>query len=164
MNAITHIRLSAAIAFLGLCVAPLQAQSDPVKVSGRVFQEEVVTAPDGRRAVRHVPAARLYPGNEVIYEVTYANVGKKPTEQVVITNPLPADLGYRPSPARDEGTVFEVSVDHGVTYGDLALLKVREGSGLRAARASDITHVRWTINEPVQPGQAGKVALRAVIR
>lgn len=164
MNATTRTRFLPAMALVLSGVVPVHAQGNPVKVSGSVFQEEIVTAPDGKRAVRHVPASRLYPGNEVIYEVTYANVGKKPTEQVVITNPLPADLGYRPSPARDEGTVFEVSVDGGATYGDLALLKVREGSGQRAAHASDITHVRWTINEPVQPGQAGKVALRAVIR
>lgn len=141
------------------------SQAELVKVSSRVFQEETVIAPDGTRAVRHVPAANLHAGSELVYEVTYSNVGNKPTAQVIITNPLPSDLAYRSVPGRSTGAAFDVSVDNGETYGPLASLTVQEpGGAKRPARESDITHVRWTINEPVAPGQEGKVSLRAVVR
>lgn len=151
-----------ALAF-GLCSASVQAEL--VKVSGHVYQEEAVLQPDGTRGVRYVPPSKLYPGSEVIYEVTYSNVGAKPTQQVIITNPLPTDLAYRSEPGRPAGTAFDVSVDDGHTYGPLASLFFKDAAGsTRPARESDITHVRWTINDPVKPGEAGKVSLRAVIR
>lgn len=150
-----------AVAFCWSCAA----WAELVKVSGRVFQEQTVVAPDGSHAVRHLPAANLQSGSELVYEVTYSNVGSKPTAQVIITNPLPSDLAYRSVPGRAEDAVFDVSVDGGETYGPLAAMTVGQSDGLRRpAQESDITHVRWTINEPVKPGQQGKVSLRAVVR
>ncbi|MGQ0622056.1 MAG: hypothetical protein ACT4QA_19415 [Panacagrimonas sp.] len=164
MNAFTR-RLLLPVCTLVLGGWSAFAQAELVKVSGRVYQEETVVAPDGSRGVRHVPASRLFPGSEVIYEVSYSNVGAKTTSQIIITNPLPSDLSYRSAPGRPAGTSFDVSVDNGGTYGALATLVVGEYGGTkRPARESDITHVRWTINDPVKPGQAGKVTLRAVIR
>lgn len=159
-------RVFLAVSTLACGLWPVFAQAELVKVSSRVYQEETVVAPDGSRGVRHVPASRLYSGSELIYEVSYSNVGPKPTSQVIITNPLPSDLSYRSAPGRPAGTAFDVSVDNGETYGPLTSLSIREAgrAAPRPARESDVTHVRWTINDPVRPGEVGKVRLRAVVR
>lgn len=131
------------------------ASPDFIKLRTQVFQEQLVTDADGRRRVQRVPAARVASGGEVVYEVGYSNTGTQPV-QVVITNPLPADLVYRSYAARSVGAQLEVSVDGGHSFG--ALDKVL------AAGARDITHVRWKTARAIEPGEAGYVSFRAKVR
>ena len=65
-----------------------------------MFQEVDVKAADGTMHNERVPAAKVVPGTEVIYVITYRNAGKQPATEVVITNPIPAELAYRPERAR----------------------------------------------------------------
>ena len=61
-----------------------------------MYQEVDVVNADGTTHTERVPAAKVVPGTEVIYVITYHNVGKQPATEVVITNPIPAELAYRP--------------------------------------------------------------------
>lgn len=157
-------RLVLLAAACAICSLPGYASPDFIKVRAQVYQEHVVVAADGLRRVQRVPAANLASGSEVIYEVGYSNTGPKPA-QVIITNPLPADLVYQSYAARSVGAQIEVSVDRGQSFGPLNKLRLAGLDGRsRPAQATDITHVRWKTARPVKPGEAGYVSLRARLR
>lgn len=145
--------------------APLGLSSpDFIKLRTQVFQERWGIDGNGKRIVERVPAANVRPGSEVIYEVGYSNTGPRPM-QVVITNPLPADLVYQSYAARSVGAKLEMSVDRGRSFGTLDKLRVAGPGGTsRPATADDITHVRWKTARPIKPGEAGKVSLRAMVK
>lgn len=143
------------VAALLACALPLQASPGFIKLSTQVFQEQRVVGADGKSHLRRVPAANFHPGSEVIYEVGYSNTGTKPA-QVIITNPLPADLIYQSYAARAVGASLEVSLDQGQSFAPL--------KQVGADRYDNITHVRWKTVRAIQPGEAGAVSLRAKLK
>ncbi|MCC2655649.1 MAG: conserved repeat domain [Panacagrimonas sp.] len=153
-----------AIPALALWASQGFASPDFIKVNTNVYTEQWVVGADGKRRVQRVPAANVRSGSEVIYEVGYSNTGPQPM-QVVITNPLPADLVYQSYAARSVGAQLEVSVDGGVSFAPLTTQVVRGLDGqTRPATAADITHVRWKTARPIRPGEAGYVSLRAKVK
>jgi uncharacterized repeat protein (TIGR01451 family) len=149
---------------LALWAAQGLASPDLIKVNTQVYQEQWVVDADGKRRVQRVPAANVRPGSEVIYEVGYSNTGPQPM-QVIITNPLPADLVYQSYAARSVGAQLEVSVDGGIRFAPLAAQRVNLVDGqTRPATAADITHVRWKTARPIRPGEGGHVSLRAKVK
>lgn len=150
----------AASAFLWLGVAHA---AGGLQLSNQVFQEIEITGADGQTERKTVPAATVVPGTEVLYVITYTNTGDKLAEKVAITNPLPAELEYvsvvGPAPAH------QVSVDGGMQYGALASLTVTGADGKpRTAKATDVTHVRWTLDTTLKPGDGGNVAFKARLK
>lgn len=159
----TRLALWAAPA-LAFWAAQGLASPDFIKLKTQVFQEQWVVGADGTRRVQRVPAANVRPGSEVIYEVGYSNTGPQPM-QVVITNPLPADLVYQSYAARSVGAQLEVSVDGGTHFAALDAQRVKLIDGqTRPATAADITHVRWKTARPIGPGEGGYVSLRARVK
>jgi hypothetical protein len=55
-------------------------------------------------------------------------------------------------------------VDGGKTWGPLASLKVALADGSsRAALASDVTHIRWSLGRPIAAGSGGELSFRGVV-
>jgi uncharacterized repeat protein (TIGR01451 family) len=132
-----------------------------LELKNEVFQEVEVKSADGKTERKIVPASRVLPGTEVQYVVTYVNKGEHTAGQVAITNPIPKELEYISAAGLGE---VEVSVD-GKTYGPLAALRVTDVDGKeRAAKPSDVTHVRWRIASSLKPGEEGKVSFRARLK
>lgn len=155
---------TALVAALLLVATGAQASPELIKLRTTVFQEQTVRGADGQSHTQRVPATRVEPGSEVVYEVGYSNTGSEPM-QVIITNPMPEDLVYQSYAARAVGAQIQVSVDGGRSFGPLEQQRARSDSGApRAATARDITHVRWTTARPVKPGEAGYVSLRATVK
>ena len=153
-----------AVACLLLAVAPAAAAQDSLELSNAVYQEIDVKTADGTMRKERVPAAKVVPGTEVIYVITYHNAGKQPAGDVVITNPIPAELAYRPEAGPGPSVAPEVSVDAGKSWGALASLSVKGADGKpRPAQGSDVTHVRWKLGAPVKAGEQGSVSYRAVL-
>lgn len=151
-------------ACLLLAVAPAIAAQDTLELRNAVFQDVEVKADDGTTRKERVPAAQVVPGTEVIYVITYHNVGKQPASDVVITNPIPTELAYRPEPEPGPSSAPEVSVDAGKSWGALAKLVVTGDDGKpRPAQGGDVTHVRWKLRAPVKAGEQGSVSYRAVL-
>ena len=132
-----------------------------LELKNEVFQEVEIKGADGRSERKVVPASRVLPGTEVQYVVTYVNKGEHTAGQVAITNPIPKELEYVSATGIGE---VEVSVD-GKNYGPLTALKVTDADGKeRAAKPSDVTHVRWRIASSLKPGEEGKVSFRAKLK
>lgn len=141
--------------------ATATATAKSIRLQAEVLQETLVA---GAQVATLGPAERLAPGDEVIYRVSYTNSGPEPA-QVVITNPLPPGLVYQAGSGTALGVLLEVSVDGGKQFGAFERLRATvHGDMTRAAVATDITHVRWVLEQPVAPGAGGAVSLRARIR
>lgn len=149
--------LGAAVFF---CVGVVQAAGQ-LALEGAVYQEVEVTSPDGEVSVKRVAAAKVVPGGEVIYEISYANTGDEPVTKVAIDNPVPPQLTFVDA---EGAPPTAVSVDAGKTYGDLGALVVTDADGeARPAQPADVTHLRWVLGE-VLPGGEGKVAFKARVK
>lgn len=133
------------------------AQAQSVTLAASVMQEKIVDQ-NGQRTVTLIPAARVTPGDAVLYTLSYTNKGAKPAEQVVLTNPVPGDMAF----VSADGAL--VSVDGGKQFGAIADLKVTGKDGaMRAATPDDVTHVRWNL-AAIAPGTAGRVMFKARLK
>ncbi|WP_420464519.1 hypothetical protein [Panacagrimonas sp.] len=148
-----------------LCGIPALVSASPdIRLQAAVLQETQVASVGGVSRPGLVPASRVTPGSEVIYQVSYTNTGAEPA-QLIITNPLPDGLLYQHEASAAAGSRLEVSIDGGAHFGELPYLRLNQAGGqTRAATAADVTHVRWVLDKPLQPGEGGRVSLRAVIR
>lgn len=157
-------KLIASLLLSLLAVTPALAQ-DTLELTAQVLQEVESRGKDGKVRKQRVPAAKVVPGTEVIYVITYRNKGAQPAEKVVINNPVPAELAYKGSSASGQNAKFEVSVDGGASYGVLPSLRVTGADGKpRPAQPADVTHLRWTLARTVAPGAEGTVSYRAVLK
>jgi hypothetical protein len=144
-----------------LLTSPLQAAASQVTLKGEVFVERSVSDPDGRSRIILEAPKLVAPGDRLVFILSYSNRTSQPAADFVVTNPVPPAVAYLGAP--HPGT--EVSVDGGRTWGDLARLKIRESEGaVRGARPEDVTHVRWTLKQPVPAGARGRLSFRGIVR
>jgi uncharacterized repeat protein (TIGR01451 family) len=112
-----------------------------------------------------VPVQTAIPGDEVVYTVTFTNVGDGAADNIQITNPIPTQMRYVQGSAFGPGTVVVYSTDGGATYAQAEQLKVVDENGNeRQASADDYTHIRWALNAPLAAGDQGFARFRAVVR
>jgi len=152
------------LAFIGTGTAHAQTKGS-IELRMLAEQEIEVINAEGVKEVKRIEAARVVPGDEVIYTIHYMNVGKESADSVVITNPVPSHMMYKDGSASGEGTAITFSVDGGKTYASPENLKVLDSEGKeRRAKASDYTHARWTFMESLLPETGGYVSFRAILK
>lgn len=157
MNKVTF----ACIVSTGLLLlsAPAFAAPESVVLNGEVKQDKVVNDNGMERHVLVTPE-KVVPGDKLIFITNFANNGRQAVNNFVVTNPLPQGVIY----STDESTSAVVSVDGGKTWGPIDTLRVADGQGgERAAQATDVTHVRWTV-AAIAPGGTGAVQYHGVVR
>lgn len=143
-----------------LAAMPAAAQS--VDITSQVMVEQRTAAADGTTRVALAPAKRVTPGDAVVYRLEYRNRGTRPATDLVIANPIPANLVYA-GPSQNSPAP-EVSTD-GTTFASLTTLRVRGAGGVeRAATPADVRAVRWRLTNPVAAGGSGQVAFRATLK
>ena len=140
-----------------LSVTAVWAQQDNTIGLKLVAEVEIEVINDkGEAELKRVPAARVVPGDQVIYTIYYANAGKEPTDNVAITNPVPEHMSYLEGSASGADTVIIFSVDDGKTYDLPAKLTITGANGKkRPAKGSDYTHIRWTLQKSLAPEKKG---------
>jgi uncharacterized repeat protein (TIGR01451 family) len=132
------------------------ASAGEATLSAAVFKEVETRAADGRVSTVLKPAARITPGDQVVYVLTYRNGGERPAEGVVVINPIARDLVYAgPADVRPP----MVSVD-GETFGPLTAL-IKDGA---AAKPADVTTLRWRLDQPVPAGGEVQLSFRARLK
>ena len=111
------------------------------------------------------PAAKVVPGDEVIYTINFVNRGTEPAADVVITNPIPEHMVFTKVEESPRAANVSMSADGGERYDSPRNLTVPDAKGQpRPAKASDFTHVRWVLQDPVEPGAEGSVSFRAQLQ
>ena len=135
--------------------------SGHLNVTTTVQKEEVTIDDAGKRNTQLVDAAKVVPGDEVIYTVTFSNIGDEPAENVVITNPLPEQLTYVDGSAFGPGAEIVFSVDGGKTFAKSFDLVVSDDGVQRSATAQDFTHIRWVMANDIPAGSQGMSQFRA---
>ena len=148
--------------FIFAFLAPGQAvAADNVALESAVFVERSVTGSDGKPSVVREQPKLVTPGDKLVFVLSYKNAGTAPAESFVVTNPLPASVGFIAS----DSPGADFSIDGGKSWGSLAALKVKSADGkVRAATAADITHVRWAFAKAIPVGGAGKLSFRGIVR
>lgn len=152
------LQLLFALTFVASPAAAIAAPGQ-VALAGDVKLEKTVTE-NGTSRTELLEPKVVVPGDRLLFTTRYTNGGSTPAKNFVVTNPLPAavTLSY------DAAGGYSVSVDHGKTWGPLSTLKVIDAkAGVRAATASDVTHLRWTL-QSIAPGFTGTVRYRAIVR
>lgn len=149
------------IALAALAMPGLAFAADSVALSSLVFVEKTSADADGRTKITlHEPKV-VTPGDRLVFILNYQNRGATAASNFVVTNPLPTAVVY-------QGTAdpsVELSIDGGRSWGPLAALKVADGAGRwRSARPEDVTHVRWTMKQPIPAGAQGKLSFRGIVR
>jgi len=153
--------LLAALLLLG---GNAMAQQGAIRLEHKAEQQEIVTDDNGIEQTRLVEAARVLPGEEVLFTVTYSNVGGEAAEDVVIINPVPEHMFYVNESATGENTSVTFSVDGGKTFAAPQDLLITDELGAeRPAAARDYSHIRWVIDSEVAAGGSGTVHFAAVV-
>lgn len=139
-----------------VAAAPAPAQS--VVLTSNVMAEKT-TVVAGREQVALVKPDSVVPGDKLLFQTSFKNGGARPADRFVVTNPVPTGVAF----TGESSVGVELSVDGGKSYGALSALTVKTPTGPRAARATDVTHLRWTL-ATIAPGASGTLRYRGVVR
>lgn len=138
-----------------------------VVVEVAVMKEVVVRDDQGAESVelREVGAAR--PGDTLVYTITYTNRGDQPALSPRVQDAIPDGTELVPDSWSEE-SALAVSVDGGSTFSQYPVrrpIKLADGS-LREQEVSlaSYTHVRWSSNEPLSPGESREVSFKVIVR
>ena len=149
------------LAIVALAASVPALADDVLEIRTTVEKIETVVDQNGQEVTRLVPADTVVPGEVVTYTVSFRNVGTAPAENVVITNPLPAELTYVAGSADGDETRVEFSADGGQSYAAADALTVADAGGERPAAPEDFTHIRWVLGRVIEPGAGGSAGFRA---
>lgn len=154
-----------AFALAGAAPLALAAPEGTIVVKTFAEKEQLVTLPDGKTQSRLVAAQPVVPGEEVVYTVTFQNVGREAATDVAVVNPVPEHTSYVAGSAGGPGTEVAFSADGGRSWGAPDQLKVRGADGAeRVATPADYTHVRWVLKNPLTPGAVAFARYRVVVK
>jgi uncharacterized repeat protein (TIGR01451 family) len=164
-NQTTVLRLAMlAIALGGATTALAQtAERGCIELKTIAQIQEAYVDERGNEATRLVPAAKVLPGDEVIWTIVANNVCTTPAGDVAITNPVPQHMRYVGSSAFGPGAQIVFSLD-GSTFASADALVVAEADGSqRPARADEYSAIRWVLPRPMGPRESMTVRYRATV-
>ena len=156
-----YLRLAAIC--LGLAIPHMGVQA--MTASQTVQVERIVKLADGTVQVKYEKPDTVVPGDRLVYTVNYLNDKNETSESLRLDMPVPEQLTYIDGSADIEGADVVYSIDGGQNYALRPDLIVSDAQGnRRAAKAEDITHIRWTLINDVLPGESGAVKFRARLK
>ena len=126
---------------------------------------DITVMKDGKKEIKRIPAKKVAPDGEVIYTTTFKNTIDKPISNIMVTNPIPANMLYTADSATGANTVITYSVDNGKTYDAPEKLTVAGKDGKpRPAQAADFTHIRWIYKGDLATGKSSDVGFKAKVK
>ena len=146
---------------LSMLSAPAQAKQSTLDISSEVHELIQVVDEEGKLQEKMIAAEEITPGDRILFTTSFKNNGKKSSDNVIITNPIPTHTRYLPDTAKGEHCIITFSVDGGRAWGDAKTLKVRKKDGtFRAATAADYTHIRWKYNRALKPSEKKTISFQ----
>lgn len=159
-----HRSTLAVAALLALANLAHAADKGCIELKTVAESEQEYTNDAGQKAKRLVPAAKVVPGDEVVWTITAKNVCDKAADNIVIANPVPEQMQYVANSALGIGADIAYSVD-GKEFAEPAALVIHDANGIRrAAAADDYRAVRWTYKSAFAPGAIAFVRYRAIVK
>ena len=133
----------------------------PLELKSDVFVERQIVRSDGSNSVVLEKPNMVTPGDNLVFIVRYKNVGGSTASNFVVTNPLPAAVVFN---GTSDGLEI-VSIDGGRSWGILGALRVAKADGtFRPATLTDVTHLKWNLNQPLTAGSEGKLIFRGIVK
>lgn len=166
---VINYRLNITTVFALLLIAGIYGNAahaaDTIRLTSTAKQEVVETDAEGNRQVKRVAAAKVVPGDEVIYVIEFENTGAEAAGNIVIRNPVPGHTRYKAGSAAGSDTEISYSIDGGKTFDTPENLAVTADDGTtRPAKTTDYTAVRWIYTKALQPGDKSSVEYRVVVK
>ncbi|MEL7689495.1 hypothetical protein [Citromicrobium bathyomarinum] len=146
------MRIGLLIGGVAVFAATVASAQSLVQIDREVFVERSLER-DGRTQRSLEPADTLQTGDTVVLMLAWRSPQDRP---FTISSRVPRSLAFRAS----GGDEPEVSVDGGRIWGRLTELRVRG----RAATSTDVTHVRWDVDNPRAARGRGVFTYSAVVR
>jgi uncharacterized repeat protein (TIGR01451 family) len=154
------IKLCLSMILLTASSVPAMAAA-PVELTSDVFVEKQQKRPDGSFATVLAKPNLILPGDQLVFVVRYRNAGSKPATNFSVTNPIPDAIAFS---GTSDGAEL-VSIDGGKSWGKLSRLRVDNADGTsRTALMTDVTHLKWQMNQMLAAGDAGKLIFRGVVK
>ena len=133
----------------------------PVELSSDIFVEKQQKRLDGSFSTILAKPELILPGDQLVFVVRYRNAGSKAATNFSVTNPIPAAIAFS---GTSDGAEL-VSIDGGKSWGKLSQLHVINADGSsRTAMMTDVTHLKWQMNQMLAAGDAGKLIFRGVVK
>ncbi len=153
------------VLFMSLAFTIAAFAANAAVVAEQVVEKEIVVRDaDGTDSIQRVKAEKVTPGEQVIYSLRYANAGSDSADGVVLVMPVPAEVTYVEGSVSGSETRVTFSADGGSTYVARGRLTIFEDGVERAARNTEITHIKWTLEETLPPGTKGEISYRGVLQ
>ncbi|HEX8571518.1 MAG TPA: hypothetical protein VF759_02070 [Allosphingosinicella sp.] len=148
------------IALFALLAPAAAFAADNVSLTSKVFVERLKPGADGKPLVVREAPGVVTPGDKLVFVLGYRNSGAQPATGFTLTNPIPPSVDFV---GTDDSSAV-LSVDGGKSWGPLASLKVVNPDGSsRPAVAADVTHIRWSMRQPIAAGGGGELSFRGVV-
>jgi len=145
-------------------VSPALAADDDVILKLTAMKEIIVKNKEGKDIIKHVKPEVMTPGDIVVYTLSFANEGKKAKDDVVINDPISAELAYIAGSATGPGTTISFSAD-GKSFAPEGQVKIKGSDGkMRLADTSEYRHIRWTLNGKLAAGKEGHGSFKARVK
>lgn len=89
------------------------AKEQKIELKNEAFFEKEKVAKNGTKKLELVPVKTAVPGEEVLFVITYKNLGNEAASDIVVTNPVPKNMTFKS--AEQDKIVTLVSVDGELT-------------------------------------------------
>jgi uncharacterized repeat protein (TIGR01451 family) len=175
MEAGTYMKSTRLFSFL--CLVALSAatigsaaQPGQPQVVLSVDVKEEISAPDahGNPQVVRKDVERASPGDVLVYTLTYTNFGNQPAVNARVDDPIPSGTVLLPSSVLGERAGITFSVDGGRSFSSYPVMKTVSGPDGKPVAvevpADSYTHIRWTAQEPIAPGESRNAAFKVIVR
>ena len=131
----------------------------------QIVEKEIIRRDaSGAESVERVKADTVVPGEEIIYSLRFVNDANQAADAIVLVMPVPAEVKYVEGSVTGVNARVTFSADGGQTYVARGRLTVAEDGVQRPAKSDEISHIKWTLLEPLAANAKGEVAYRAVLK
>ena len=150
--------------FLAVAALGAGAGEGPARPGTYVARAWLVPVADtGRLEV--VPGPRPDEAVEALYTIRFRYDGETEVQGLEVVQPVPVGMRYVAGSATGPDAVVTFSVDGAESFDVPEALTVEAGDGeLRPAMADDYTHIRWTFQFKLKPGDVAPVWFRARVK
>jgi uncharacterized repeat protein (TIGR01451 family) len=164
-HALIALRAALLVTSLGAGAAALAqtAERGCIELKTVAEVEQAYVDDRGQAATRLVPAAKVVPGDEVVWTIVANNVCATPAGDVAITNPVPEHMHYVGDSAFGPGATIEFSLDGNAFAAPEALVVDEADGSKRQARADEYQAIRFALPRPIGPSESLVVRYRATV-